>query len=192
MTAEIQIHPSVDGGVKQGASDFAGGVLVCDCADRPVKVRATSQVAHSHACGCTKCWKPQGATFSIVAVVPTGAIAVLENASKLAVVDPNAAIQRHACTVCGVHLYGPVESTGHPFFGLSFIHPERFVDGGAAAPTFAAFVSSVIESGVHPDAMGALRERLKSLNLEPYDCLSPPLMDFIATHIAKASGALAD
>ncbi len=25
---------------------------------------------------------------------------------------------------------------------------------------------------------------------QPYDCLSPPLMDAIATHIAKASGVL--
>jgi hypothetical protein len=31
---------------------------------------------------------------------------------------------------------------------------------------------------------------VKGLDLEPYDCLSPPLMDAIATHNAKASGAL--
>ena len=38
--------------------------------------------------------------------------------------------------------------------------------------------------------MGAIRNRLRELKLEPYDCLSPPLMDAIATHVAKASGAL--
>ena len=38
--------------------------------------------------------------------------------------------------------------------------------------------------------MGAVRNRLKELKLEPYDCLSPPLMDAIATHIAKQSGVL--
>jgi S-(hydroxymethyl)glutathione synthase len=38
--------------------------------------------------------------------------------------------------------------------------------------------------------MGAVRSRLKELGLEPYECLSPPLMDAIATHTAKASGAL--
>jgi len=38
--------------------------------------------------------------------------------------------------------------------------------------------------------MGAVRARLKELKLEPYDCLSPPLMDFIATQAAKASGVL--
>jgi S-(hydroxymethyl)glutathione synthase len=36
--------------------------------------------------------------------------------------------------------------------------------------------------------MGAVRGRLKELKLEPYDCLSPPLMDAIATHVAKQSG----
>jgi S-(hydroxymethyl)glutathione synthase len=38
--------------------------------------------------------------------------------------------------------------------------------------------------------MGAIRGRLKELELEPYDCLSPPLMDAVATAAAKASGAL--
>jgi len=35
-----------------------------------------------------------------------------------------------------------------------------------------------------------VRQRLRQLGLEPYDCLSPPLMDFIATQSAKASGKL--
>jgi S-(hydroxymethyl)glutathione synthase len=39
--------------------------------------------------------------------------------------------------------------------------------------------------------MAAVRARLKELKLEPYDCLSPPLMDAIATHTAKAKGTLA-
>jgi S-(hydroxymethyl)glutathione synthase len=39
--------------------------------------------------------------------------------------------------------------------------------------------------------MAGVRGRLKSLGLEPYDCLNPPLMDYIATVTAKASGALA-
>jgi S-(hydroxymethyl)glutathione synthase len=38
--------------------------------------------------------------------------------------------------------------------------------------------------------MGAVRSQLKELRLEPYDCLSPALMDAIATHVAKASGRL--
>jgi S-(hydroxymethyl)glutathione synthase len=47
-------------------------------------------------------------------------------------------------------------------------------------------VSSVIESGVNPSEMSAIRSRLKELGLEPYDCLSPVLMDAIAAHVAKS------
>jgi S-(hydroxymethyl)glutathione synthase len=39
--------------------------------------------------------------------------------------------------------------------------------------------------------MGEVRQRLRELKLEPYDCLSPPLMDAIATHTAKQKGTLA-
>lgn len=186
--ASTTIHPAIDNGVKPGTDSFAGGVLRCACADRPVRVEAASQVAHNHACGCTKCWKPAGATFSIVAVVATDKVKVLENGDKLKVVDPNALIQRHACTACGVHLYGPVTRPGHAFAGLSFIHPERLEATGAAAPTFAAFVSSVIESGTPPSHMGAIRSRLVELGLPPYDCLNPPLMDALAIGAAKAAG----
>jgi S-(hydroxymethyl)glutathione synthase len=188
----VNIHPAVDNGVKPGSASFSGGVLVCACTDKPVKVRAASQVLHNHACGCTKCWKPKGANFSIVAVVPTNTVTVLENGDKLTTVDASALIQRKACKSCGVHLYGPVERPNHPFTGLAFIHPERFTEAGAAPPTFAAFVSSIIESGVKPDQMPAVRARLKELGLEPYDCLSPGLMDYIATFVAKASGVLKD
>ncbi len=67
----VHIHPSIDSGVKQGSGSFAGGTLVCKCKDgKPVKVGIKGDVAHNHACGCTKCWKPEGATFSVVAVVP--------------------------------------------------------------------------------------------------------------------------
>ncbi|MNY57585.1 Glutathione-dependent formaldehyde-activating enzyme [compost metagenome] len=75
-------------------------------------------------------------------------------------------------------------------YGYDFIHTELSADKGWSAPQFAAFVSSIIESGTDPSIMGEVRKRLKTLGLEPYDCLSPPLMDLIATHAAKASGAL--
>jgi S-(hydroxymethyl)glutathione synthase len=38
--------------------------------------------------------------------------------------------------------------------------------------------------------MGAVRARLRELKLEPYDCLSPALMDLLATHAAKQKGVL--
>ena len=185
----VSIHPSVDNGVKQGSKDFAGGTLTCKCTDRPVKVSIGAQIAHNHACGCTKCWKPKGAQFSVVAVVSKDKVKVTQNGDKLAVVDPTATIQRHACKVCGVHMYGRIENNKHAFYGLDFIHPELFEEGGSAAPGFAAFVSSVIESGVKPEEMNQIRSRLKELGLEPYDCLSPALMDAIATHVAKSKAA---
>jgi S-(hydroxymethyl)glutathione synthase len=188
--ATISIHPSVDNGISPTAKDFAGGTLVCKCAQNPVEVTVKSQSAHNHACGCTKCWKPKGALFSVVAVVPRDKLSVSRNGDKLSIVDVNATIQRHACKGCGVHMYGRVEKVGHPFHGLDFIHTELSPQAGWSAPEFAAFVSSIIEAGADPAQMGAVRARLRSLGLEPYDCLSPALMDYIATHLAKAAGVL--
>jgi S-(hydroxymethyl)glutathione synthase len=190
MPETVNLHPAIDGGLKPADPNFAGGTLVCLCATKPVKVRIEGQIAHNHACGCTKCWKPAGAVFSVVAVAPHDKVKVVENGLKLKVVDPGALIQRHACVECGVHMYGPVERD-HAFKGLDFIHPERFQESGWPAPGFAAFVSSIIESGVDPSRMDGIRARLRELKLEPYDCLSPALMDLIATHTAKAKGVLA-
>jgi S-(hydroxymethyl)glutathione synthase len=189
--ASISIHPAVDNGVKPGAANFAGGTLQCKCASNPVEVSIASNCAYNHACGCTKCWKPAGATFAQVAVVARDKLNVTKNADRLKVVDANASIQRHACTGCGVHMYGRIENTKHPFYGFDFIHTELSKEQGWAPPEFAAFVSSVIESGTPPSQMPAIRARLKELGLEPYDCLSPGLMDAIATHVAKQSGKLA-
>ncbi|PDS75238.1 S-(hydroxymethyl)glutathione synthase [Rhizobium sp. L43] len=188
--ASVCIHPYVDGGLKKGGGLFAGGTLICECTTKPVKVKIKGDIAHNHACGCTKCWKPVGANFSIVAVAPTEAVEVVENGDKLTVVDATALIQRHACKECGVHMHGPVERD-HPFKGLSFVHPERFEEEGWAEPGFAAFVSSIIEAGYDPSKMNAVRERLIELDLASYDCLSPGLMDYIATWTAKKSGVLA-
>src|ERR671936_119579 len=95
--ATISIHPAVDNGVKPGAANFSGGTLTCKCASNPVEVTVTSQSAHNHVCGCTKCWKPAGALFSMVAVVPRANLKVTANAGKLQVEDPGAAIKRYAC-----------------------------------------------------------------------------------------------
>jgi S-(hydroxymethyl)glutathione synthase len=187
----IKIHPSVDNGVKPGAKDFKGGTLSCKCATAPVTVTLAANVAFNHACGCSKCWKPAGAMFSVVGVVPRDKLTVTANGQKLEVVDASAAIQRHACTGCGVHMFGRIENKAHPFYGLDFVHVELSKDKGWAAPEFAAFVSSVIETGgAKPSEMDAVRARLRELKLEPYDSLNPPLMDLIAAHTAKAKGTL--
>lgn len=187
----ISIHPSIDGGIEPASEGFAGGTLACKCAADPVKVTVGAQTAFNHACGCSKCWKPEGALFSVVAVVGRDKLTVTEHAEKLAVVDPSAAIQRHACTACGAHMFGRIENKDHPFYGFDFVHTELSSDTGWSAPEFAAFVSSVIETGTKPDQMDGIRSTLRAAGLEPYDCLSPPLMDAIATHVAKRSGVLA-
>lgn len=188
----VKIHPSVDTGIQPGSKDFKGGTLTCKCASAPVTVTLASDVAFNHACGCSKCWKPEGAAFSVVAVVGRDKLSVTANGQKLSVIDPSATIQRHACTACGVHMYGRIENKNHPFYGFDFVHVELSKDKGWAAPEFAAFVSSIIETGsMKPDQMDAVRARLRELKLEPYDCLNPALMDAIATHTAKAKGVLA-
>lgn len=187
--SRFSIHPAVDKGVKPGKKNFKGGVLRCRCARNPVEVTVRSQSAHNHVCGCTKCWKPAGALFSQVAVVSRDSLAVTRNGGKLKVVNRKAPIQRHACKRCGVHLFGRIENPAHPFYGLDFIHTELSDAEGWSAPQFAAFVSSIIESGFDPKQMGAVRKRLRALGLEPYDCLSPPLMDAIAAHVAKSKAA---
>lgn len=187
----VSIHPAVDGGVKKGAANFAGGTLTCKCASAPVTVTLAGNTAFNHVCGCTKCWKPQGATFSQVAVVGRDKLTVSANANKLKVVNAQAPIQRYACSGCGVHMYGRIENKDHPLYGFDFVHTELSKDSGWSAPEFAAFVSSIIESGFPPARMGEVRARLKELGLEPYDCLSPGIMDLIATHAAKAKGTLA-
>ena len=188
----IKIHPAVDDGVKPGNAGFSGGTLRCKCAADKVTVKLGSNVAFNHVCGCTKCWKPSKDTlFSLIAVLGRDKVAVTANEQKLKVVDASAPIQRHACTECGAHMYGRIENKSHPFYGFDFVHPELIEASGWEEPKFAAFVSSIIEAGTKPSDMDAVRARLKELKLEPYDCLSPPLMDLIATSTAKAKGTLA-
>jgi S-(hydroxymethyl)glutathione synthase len=184
----MSLHPSIDNGIVKGTANFTGGKLRCHCTANPVEITVAAQIAHNHACGCTKCWKPQGAIFSVVGVVPREKLQITSGAGKLAVVDQNATIQRHACKDCGVHMFGRIENAQHPFHGLDFIHSELSSDRGWAEPGFAAFVSSVIESGTPSSAMGDIRARFKEIGLPAYDCLSPALMDAISTHVAKAKG----
>lgn len=183
-----KIHPAVDAGIKAANEHFSGGVLHCHCMENQVEVKLDSQTMFNHACGCTKCWKPSGALFSLVAVVPKGKVSVIANAEKLKVVDENALIRRHACTQCGVHMYGRIENEQHAFYGLDFVHTELSDAEGWSAPGFAAFVSSIIESGAPVSKMADVRERLSELALTPYDCLSPELMDMLAAHSAKQAG----
>ena len=189
MNDAVLIHPQVDRGIRPAAPGFSGGTLSCQCSDRKVTVSIKGQVAHNHVCGCTKCWKPAGSLFSQVAAAPRDNVTVTANADKLKVVDESAAIKRHACRECGVHMYGRIDNPKHPLYGLDFVHTELSSEPGWEPAGFAAFVSSIIESGADPKQMDAVRARLKEIGLQPYDCLSPALMDFIATQVAKAARA---
>ena len=187
----LTIHPSVDAGVKKGTPGFTGGTLHCQCPSDKVEVRVESNVAHNHICGCTKCWKPAGAAFAMIGVVPRDKVTVTAHAEKLQIVDEKAAIQRHACKACGAHMYGRIENRDHPFYGLDFIHVELSDESGWEEPRFAAFVSSAIEAGgAKPEQMDDVRARLTELGLPPYDALNPPLMDAMSTHIARRTGVL--
>lgn len=186
----LKLHPSLDNGIKPAAADFSGGTLQCLCPTDKVEVKIAAQTLHNHACGCSKCWKPAGAKFSVVAVVPRDKVSVTANAAKLAIVEESATIQRHACKECHAHMYGRIENKDHAFYGLDFVHTELSPQSGWAAPGFAAFVSSIIETGTPQAEMKDIRARLRSIGLEPYDCLSPDLMDALAAHVAKQNGAI--
>lgn len=68
------------------------------------------------------------------------------------------------------------------------VHTDLSSDKGWQEPQFAAFVSSLIEQGYPPEKMGEVRDKIKELGIEPYDALSPPLMDALATFAAEKSG----
>ncbi|CZT15433.1 probable Putative glutathione-dependent formaldehyde-activating enzyme [Ramularia collo-cygni] len=185
----LKIHPLIDNGLQKGSSSFNGGTLKCHCISNPVVVTIKGNVLHNHACGCSLCWKPKGSLFSVVAVVPVENLSVTANAYKLSVVNKAATIQRNACRECGVHMFGRIH-VDHPFKGLDFVHVELSKDKGWQEPQFAAFVSSVIEQGFDPSRIEDVRGKFKSVGLESYDCLSPPLMDAIATYVAKSKSKL--
>jgi len=180
----VSIHPSVDQGVKQGSGNFAGGTLTCKCTQNPVTVAIKGDVAFNHACGCTKCWKPAGATSQ-----SSGSSSVtIFRYGEWAEAQSRRPVRRHSAS-CLQRLrrayVRPHREQGASALRLR-LHPRRAFQGkGLGCPQFAAFVSSVIESGIKPNQMDGIRARLKELGLEPYDCLSPPLMDLLATDAAK-------
>lgn len=87
-------------------------------------------------------------------------------------------------------MYGRIENKNHAFYGLDFIHTELSEEKGWSAPKFAAFVSSVIETGTPASKMADVRKELNNLGLPTYDTLSPELMDLIATKAAELKGTL--
>jgi S-(hydroxymethyl)glutathione synthase len=170
MASAPSIHPAVDNGIKPAAANFSGGTLQCKCSDAKVTVSLKGQTAHNHVCGCTKCWKPAGALFSQVAVIPRDNLSVTANGDKLSVVDSSATIQRYACKGCGVHMYGRIENKNHPLYGLDFVHTELSPASGWSPPEFAAFVSSINRVGRESRQHGrGAPSQLKEIGLDTYD-----------------------
>ncbi|CDK25307.1 unnamed protein product [Kuraishia capsulata CBS 1993] len=116
-------------------------------------------------------------------------VKVTANEDKLSIVDTSAAIQRHACKECGVHLYGRIE-VDHAFKGLDFVHVELSDVKGWQEPQFAGFVSSIIEQGFDPAKMGEVRDKFHSVGLDTFDALNPTLMDLLAAFTARKNGKL--
>lgn len=184
-SASVVLHPAVDGPPDQKSVNALSTVR-CRCACDKVEVTLTAPAVHNHLCGCTKCWKPEGALFALTAVVPVGTLEVTANSEKLDVIDPGQSIQRHACKDCGTHMFGHVPDKDHHFYGMEFIHPELSNGASPAGPPeFAGFVSSIIEAGASPSQMEAVRHRLSELCIPAYDAFSPEIMDIIAWHKVK-------
>jgi S-(hydroxymethyl)glutathione synthase len=190
--ANVSIHPAIDNGVgRAAAANFTGGTLQCKCSDRKVTVSIKGQSNYNHACGCTKCWKPAGALFSVVAAVSRDNLAVTANQDKLQGRRSQRGDQALRLHDCGVPHVRAHRQHGHPLYGFDFVHTELSPTGLGAAG-FAAFVSSIIESGRDPGDMGAVRARLKRARPRAVRLPVAALMDFIATQVAKASGKKRD
>ena len=86
-------------------------------------------------------------------------------------------------------MFGRIEKD-HAFKGLDFVHVELSDERGWQEPQFAAFVSSIVEQGFDPEGMDLVRSQIRGVGLEPYDVLSPPLMDAMSTFAAKRAGKL--
>jgi len=178
---DIAIHPKISS--HESASDHA--TLRCQCETDAVEVEIDAPISHNHLCGCSKCWKPEGALFAQTAVAPRDAVRITVNGHKLAPVDPGASINRHSCSGCGTHMMGSVDDPLHHFYGLVFVHPERAVAGNASKPEFAGFVSSIIETGASASKMEAVNKALKSAGIPPFDAFSPEIMEIISYHKRK-------
>ena len=179
----LPLHPIID--QRPVASAGSPKRLRCKCEVDPVEVQLTERIQHNHLCGCSKCWKPNGALFAQIGVLPKGSLTVSARPEKLSVVDRSQAIQRSACTQCGTHMFGTVDNKDHHFYGLEFVHAELATGGEPPRIEFAAFASSLVETGTPAWRMAAIRSKLESQGIPCYDAFSPELMDIIAWHKVK-------
>ena len=143
----ISIHPGVDGGIAKGADGFTGGTLRCLCSQDPVEVKIDAQVAFNHACGCTKCWKPKGALFSVVGVVPRDKVSVTAHPEKLEIVDDVEVKLRYRGAPVAARVVADAEG-----FALDLAEPVDAVAPGQVAVLYDGDV--VVGAGVIEAATG--------------------------------------
>lgn len=181
----VFIHTAVER--LQAARDVHGSPITirCSCASDPIEVVIGQPLAHNHLCGCSKCWKPDGALMSQVAIAPADAVSIIRGEEKLRAAEENQSITRMACMACGVHMVGKVDNPDHHFYGLTFVHPELAVDDAVRPIEFAGFLSSLVEQGLQPSLMHAVRDELNKASISTYDSFSPEIMDLIAWHKLK-------
>ena len=92
--------------------------------------------------------------------------------------------------------YGRIENKAHPFYGLDFVHTELSDSSGWSPPEFAAFVSSIIETGADPAQMAQVTAiqpgRVRMLSpfrdglLRPGGVISGPTLMTLADSAAYA------
>jgi len=163
----VSIHPSVDNGVKQDRR-LRRRTLTCKCTDKRSRSRRRADGAH-HVCGCTKCWKPKGALFSMWrSCRRQGQVSRTRQAGGRRPVGHHSA---PCCKVCGVHMYGRIENTKHAFYGLDFVHTE-LSPRRAGRRRLRGVRSSIIESGADPANMARCAAASRNWT-RAYDCLSP-------------------
>ena len=190
--AEITIHPAVDEGVKPGAKDFAGGTLRCHCATDPVEVRITGMRAQPRV-RLHEVLEAEGG-----AVLAGGGRPARQGAGdqerrqaeggRPERADPAPRLPR----VRRAHARPGRARRNIPSPGWSSSTPSCRRNRAGRPPDFAAFVSSIIESGDRAREDGRDPRAAEGAGPAPYDWLSPGLMDYIATYTAKASGVLKD
>ena len=175
----VKLHPSIDKGLKAGAKKFKGGTLTCHCAADPVTVAIKGNVAHNHACGCTKCWKPDGRQVlrrrGRRPRQPRGHCERAE-AARRRCQRRHPAPRLHRLRRAHVRPHREHQLT-RSSASTSCTWSCRRTRAGPSRVRGLRVVDHRRRASPSPKEMTKIRARLKKLRLAPYDCLSPPLMD---------------
>ena len=79
---QCQIHPRLTTESSTALRTSPAARSPASARSNPVTVQDRLNVAFNHACGCTKCWKPEGATVLVVGVAARDKLSVTANAQQ--------------------------------------------------------------------------------------------------------------